>query len=126
VAFISNDDDDESQTVVEGEESIDDALALIGKQFGKVLRRVDRRARQNGQNIIFDINKQQNSVKKTRPEEKNSQNKGVQCHECDGYGHVRTECGTYLKKQKKGLMVSWSDEDSEREEESDRHVSAMT
>jgi hypothetical protein len=55
VAFISNDDEEESQTAVEGEESISDALALIGKQFGKVLRRVDRRARQNGQNIRFNI-----------------------------------------------------------------------
>ncbi|KAK2426944.1 putative mitochondrial protein [Trifolium repens] len=126
VAFISNDDEEESQTVVEGEESISDALALIGKQFGKVLRRVDRRARQNGQNIRFDINKQQNNVKKTRPEEKSGPVKEMQCHECEGYGHVRTECATFLKKQKKGLFVSWSDEDSEEGEESARHVSAMT
>jgi hypothetical protein len=109
VAFISNDDDEESQTAAEGEESISDALALIGKQFGKVLRHVDRRARQNGQNIRFDINKQQNNVKKTRPEEKSGPVKEVQCHECEGYGHVRTECATFLKKQKKGLFVSWSD-----------------
>jgi hypothetical protein len=59
VAFISNDEDDEeSQAAGEGEESIADALALIGKQFGRVLRRVDRRSRQNGQNIRVDINKQ--------------------------------------------------------------------
>ncbi|KAK2385434.1 putative mitochondrial protein [Trifolium repens] len=126
VAFISNDDEEESQTVVEGDESISDALALIGKQFGKVLRRVDRRARQNGQNIRFDINKQQNNVKKARPEEKSGPVKELQCHECEGYGHIRTECATFLKKQKKGLFVSWSDEDSEEGEESARHVSAMT
>jgi hypothetical protein len=106
VALITNgEDEEEFQTAGEGEQSIADALALIGKQFGRVLRRVDRRSRQNGKNIRFDINKQQNNVKKTRPEEKSSQNKGVQYHECDGYGHVRTECGTYLKKQKKGFMV---------------------
>jgi hypothetical protein len=59
VVFISNDEDDEeSQAAGEGEESIADALALIGKQFGRVLRRVDRRSRQNGQNIRVDINKQ--------------------------------------------------------------------
>ncbi|WJX12965.1 hypothetical protein P8452_03412 [Trifolium repens] len=126
VAFISNDDEEESQTVDEGEESISDALALIGKQFGRVLRRVDRRARQNGQNIRFDINKQQNNVKKTRPEEKSGPVREVQCHECEGYGHVRTECATFLKKQKKGLFVSWFDEDSEEGEESAKHVSAMT
>jgi hypothetical protein len=48
IAFITNVDDEESQTAGENEESIADALALIGKQFGKVLRRVDRRSRQNG------------------------------------------------------------------------------
>ncbi|KAK2455973.1 cysteine-rich RECEPTOR kinase [Trifolium repens] len=126
VAFISNDDEEESHTVDEGEESISDALALIGKQFGRVLRRVDRRAKQNGQNIRFDINKQQNNVKKTRPEEKSGPVREVQCHECERYGHVRTECATFLKKQKKGLFVSWSDEDSEEGEESAKHVSAMT
>ncbi|KAK2436692.1 secreted RxLR effector protein [Trifolium repens] len=126
VAFISNDDEEESQTAVEEDENISDALALIGKQFGRVLRRVDRRARQNGQNIRFDINKQQNIVRKTRPGEKIEPVKEVQCHECEGYGHVRTECGTFLKKQKKGMFVSWTDEDSEEGEESARHVSAMT
>jgi hypothetical protein len=59
IAFITNDEDDEEfQTAGEGEESIADALALIGKQFVRVLRRVDRRSRQNGQNIRVDINKQ--------------------------------------------------------------------
>jgi hypothetical protein len=126
IACITNVDDEESQTAGENEESIADALALIGKQFGKVLRRVDRRSKQNGQSIRFDINKQQNNVKKTRLEDKNSQTKGVKCHECEGYGHIRTECATYLKKQKKSLMVSWSDEDSEEEDEFARHVSALT
>ncbi|MCI55815.1 gag-pol polyprotein, partial [Trifolium medium] len=42
-------------------------------------------------------------------------------HECEGYGHIRTECATYLKKQKKGLTVTWSDED-ESEEESEFEV----
>ncbi|KAK2374487.1 hypothetical protein QL285_075445 [Trifolium repens] len=50
----------------------------------------------------------------------------VQCHECEGYGHIRSECGTYQKRQKKGLTVSWSDEDSEEENESARHVTALT
>jgi hypothetical protein len=49
-----------------------------------VLKRVDRRNRENGQSIRFDINKQPNSLKKTKLEEKNRQDKGVQCHECEG------------------------------------------
>ncbi|MCI63375.1 gag-protease polyprotein, partial [Trifolium medium] len=54
--------------------------------------------------------------KKTKTDEKPNQGKGVQCHECEGYGHIRTECATYLKKQKKGSTVTWSDEDESEEE----------
>jgi len=61
--------------------------------------------------------------------DKNSQFKGVQCHECEGYGHIRTECATFLKKHKKGMIVSWSDdEEADGDEESDttKRVTAMT
>jgi hypothetical protein len=64
----------------------------------------------------------------TRPDELDSHYKGVQCHECEGYGHIRTECATFLKKQKKSLDVSWSDRDDSDDEvkaESANHVSAL-
>jgi len=59
----------------------------------------------------------------------NSHYKGVQCHECEGYGHIRTECATFLKKQKKNLVVSWSDGDDLEDKvkaESANHVSTLT
>ncbi|KAK2426713.1 putative mitochondrial protein [Trifolium repens] len=126
IAFVSNTDEGNDQTEDEEEDSIADAIAMLGKQFNKVLKRVDRKNRQNGQSIRFDINKQQNNLKKTKPEEKSNQSKGVQCHECEGYGHIRSECGTYQKRQKKGLTVSWSDEDTDGESESARHATAFT
>jgi len=46
-----------------------------------------------------------------------------------GYDHIRTECVTFLKKQKKSLTVSWSDDDeSEGDEgkESVKHAVALT
>ncbi|KAK2448482.1 gag-protease polyprotein [Trifolium repens] len=125
IAFVLNTDEGNDQTEDEEEHSIEDAIAMLGKQFNKVLKRVDRKNRQNGQSIRFDINKQQNNLKKTKPEEKSNQSKGVQCHECEGYGHIRSECGTYQKRQKKGLTVSWSDENFEEENESARHVTAL-
>jgi len=63
-----------------------------------------------------------------RTDENNTQYKGVQCHECEGYGHIRTECATFLKTQKKSLVVSWLDEDDyddEVENESGKHASAF-
>ncbi|WJX12367.1 hypothetical protein P8452_02877 [Trifolium repens] len=126
IAFVSNTDEESDQIEDEEEDSIADAIAMLGRQFNKVLKRVDRRNRQNGQSIRFDINKQQNSLKKIKPQEKSSQGKGVQCHECEGYGHIRSECGTYQKRQKKELTVSWSNEDTDEESESTRHVTALT
>ncbi|KAK2456850.1 gag-protease polyprotein [Trifolium repens] len=101
ITFVSNTDEGNDQTEDEEEDSIADAIAMLGRQFNKVLKRVDRRNRQNRQSIRFDINKQQNSLKKSKPEENSTQGKGVQCHECEGYGYIRSECGTYQKRQKK-------------------------
>ncbi|KAK2373607.1 putative mitochondrial protein [Trifolium repens] len=126
IAFVSNTEEEDDQSEDGEEDSIADAIAMLGRQFNKVLKKVDRRNRQNGQGIRFDINKQQNSLKKSKPEDKSTQGKGVQCHECEGYGHIRSECGTYQKRQKKGLTVSWSDEDTDEEGESARHVTALT
>ena len=55
-------------------------------------------------------------MKNVRTDEKSIESKGVQCHECEGYGHIRIECSTLLKRQKKSLVVSWfNDDDSEVE-----------
>ncbi|KAK2388682.1 gag-protease polyprotein [Trifolium repens] len=106
IAFTSNTDYEEVD-----EEDISDDIALLGRQFNKILKNVDRRPRRNVQHIQPDISKQGNTSAKTKAYDKTNQSKGVQCHECEGYGHNRSECATYLKKQKKGLSVYWSDED---------------
>ncbi|KAA0043382.1 gag-pol polyprotein [Cucumis melo var. makuwa] len=42
--------------------------------------------------------------------EKNS--KGIRCHECEGFGHIQSECTTYLKCKKKSLVATLSDEEN--------------
>ncbi|KAK2421589.1 gag-protease polyprotein [Trifolium repens] len=126
IAFKSSADHEEEDYDLDEDFSND--LALIGRQFNKLLRKMDRRPKKNYTNIQTDTNKQGSTSSKAKTDEKPSQGKGVQCHECEGYGHIRTECGTYLKKQKKGLAVSWSDEESDTEVETvaANHVSALT
>ncbi|WP_368970978.1 hypothetical protein, partial [Bacillus cereus] len=81
------------------------ALAMLARKFNRALRKIDKRTRPNVQDMKFDNKpKFSNSQRKTKEEERSGQNKGVQCHECEGYGHIRSECATYLKKQKKGMM----------------------
>ena len=84
---------------------------LFRKQFNKVLKQAEWRPISNGQNTIYNISEQQDNVNNTGIDDKRNKSKVVQCHECDGYGHVRTECATFLKKQKKSLSTSWFNED---------------
>ncbi|KAK2421131.1 gag-protease polyprotein [Trifolium repens] len=129
IAFVTNTEDEEVQGYLDTEESITDALVLLGRQLNKVMKRADGRQKPDGQNIRFNISKQQTNLNETRTDEKSNQPKDVQCHECEGYGHIRPECPTFLRRQKKGLVVSWSDGDSSEGEdngESAKHVSALT
>ena len=34
---------------------------------------------------------------------------GLQCFECQGYGHMKSECLTYLKSKGKAMVVTLSD-----------------
>ena len=98
IAFTSSVSSDDAQANFEDDEDMPESLALLGRQFKKIFKRFDRRSRPNGQNIRPNIDSQPSKEKMTRPDEADSQYKGVQCHECEGYGHIRTECATFLKK----------------------------
>ncbi|CAJ2667397.1 unnamed protein product [Trifolium pratense] len=123
IAFVSNAEEEDQQSDTESENSISDAMVLLGKQFNKVLKRMNKRSKtgaaDTGRNTYRNF-------RKPVTDEKSAPNKGVQCHECEGYGHIRSECGTFLKKQKKGLTVTWSDEDSEGEADTAKAIHALT
>jgi hypothetical protein len=125
IALISNTEDEEVQNDDDTEGSIEEAIAFLGKQFNKVLKRMDRRPKTNVKDIPFDISK---NTRKPKSDDKPNQSKGIQCHECEGFGHIKPECPTFLKRQKKGLNVSWSDEETEDDtgSESAKHVRAFT
>lgn len=129
ITFVSNTNDEQIQCDMETDEGIYDAIVLLGRQFNKVLNRMDRIPRPNVKNMSFDINKNNHSQRKDRTEEKPNQGKGVKCHGCKGLGHIILECPTYLKKQKKGLFVSRSDDDDsegEPDDETSKHVTSLT
>ncbi|PNX93845.1 gag-protease polyprotein, partial [Trifolium pratense] len=87
IAFVSNTDDEEVQSDMGSDESISDAIVRLGREFNKVLKMMDKNSRPN-------------------------KGKGVQCHDCEGYGHVQAECPTFLKIQKRGMSPTYSDKDS--------------
>src|ERR1044072_1628596 len=119
IAFVSNTDegDDESESDLAGE--FIEALALLGRKFNRACKKFDRRSRPNVNDKLsdnvkkFDNSRNAGFQHRFEDDEKPSRAKGIQCHECEGYGHMKTECTTLLKKKKKGMMVTWSDDESE-------------
>jgi len=131
IAFTSSTDSNETQGNHEDDEDMLESLALLEKQFKKIFKQFDRRSRPNGQNIRPNINNQPSKEKMNWSDDKNLQYKGVQCHECEGYSHIRTKCATFFKKQKKSLTASWSDDyvsegDGEREREPTKQIVALS
>ena len=90
------------------------------------MKRIDGESRSNVKTQSSDINKRKDFGKRSKTEEKANKGKGIQCYECEGFGHIKAECPTFLKKEKKGLSTSWSEDDSSSEGESAKKVSALT
>ncbi|KEH32869.1 envelope-like protein, putative [Medicago truncatula] len=129
MVLASNSDTNDSQEEYEFDERLSEAIALFGKQLNKVLELAECRPRSNDQNIKYNFGEQPDDMNKEGTEDKKNHSKGIQCHECEGYGHIMTECTTFLKKQKKSLTVLCSNEDaSERNFENNftKQINAMT
>ncbi|XP_019090979.1 PREDICTED: uncharacterized protein LOC109128639 [Camelina sativa] len=74
-------------------------MAMLSRQFAKFLKR-------------------KGEEKKSRMgEEMKTSSKNVQCFECKGYGHVRSECANLQKYKKKAMNVETSDSETDSDEE---------
>ena len=104
IALVSN---TESEAEDGTDENMSETIAMLGKQLKKILKEM-----------------KQGSSRRSKTEDKNNK---IKCHECEGYGHLRAECPTYLKKQK-GYSVTWSDGDSDSDSEKvdAKHAIAFT
>ena len=79
------------------EENDDDELALLTKNFKKFLKNV-------GKNSKINSSSTKNTKGKTSSKSVDSSNKkGIQCRECEGYGHIQSECANTLKKKSKAI-----------------------
>ena len=90
-------------------------IASLAKNFRNFLRNSNKRAR--GTNIVEPRNFRKNDSIKVnnteKPREKIGQSSnnsmGPQCFGCQGYGHMKSECPTYLKSKGKAMAVTFSD-----------------
>lgn len=109
-------------------------MSLLAKQFGKALRRWDKRSR-SCDNYVPSNN--YNYMKHPRVSGKKFENekgigssqgfkdKNFRCRECEGFGPYQAECPNFLRRQNKGYTVTLSDDESESSNDSDEEVFAL-
>ena len=92
-------------------------IAYFAKNFRNFLKNNNRMAR--GKNNAEPRNFKRNEPTKVnnidKPKEKVSQtynnSMGQQCFGCRGYGHVKSECPTFLRSKDKAMVVTLGDDE---------------
>ena len=108
-------------------------IAYLAKNFKNFLRNNNRRVR--GKNTAEPRNFRRNDPTKVNNTEKSKEKggqpsnntMGQQCFGCQGYGHVKFECPTFLRSKGKAMDVTLSyDEVSDNESGSDENGNFIT
>ena len=110
-------------------------ITYLAKNFRNFLRNNNRRAR--GKNNVEHRNFKRNELTKVnntdKPREKVGQTSnnsmGQQCFGCQGYGHMKSECPTFLRSKGKVMAVTLSDDevfDHESSSDEDGNFIAFT
>ena len=92
-------------------------IAYLAKNFRNFLRNNNKRARGRNnadsknfkKNEPTKINNAKKSIEKVGQSSSNSL--GQQCFGCQGYGHVKSECPTFLRSKAKAMVVILSDDE---------------
>ena len=92
-------------------------IAYLAKNFRNFLKNSNRKAR--GTNTAEPRNFRKNDPTKInnndKPRKKVGQSSnnsmGPQCFGCQGYGHMKSECPTYLKSKGKAMVITLSDDE---------------
>ena len=107
-------------------------IAYIAKNFRNFLRNNNRRARNRNNADTKNVKKNETTKNKNSKKSKDkvvqssNNSLGQQYFGCQGYGHLRSECPTYLRSKGKTMAVTRSgDEVSDHESESDQEGNFM-
>ena len=90
-------------------------IAYLAKNFRNFLRNNNRKARGVKTAELRNFRKNDptkvNNIDKSREKVGQSSNNsmGPQCFGCQGYGHMKSECPTYLKSKGKAMIITLSD-----------------
>ncbi|CAM8913334.1 unnamed protein product [Rhodiola kirilowii] len=97
--------------------------AMFANYFRKFMRRQYGKGTESSQSSKSRFQKNDRTFKRNQSEDSDIDNKGkgIQCRECEGYGHIRAEC-INTQKKKNAYAVSWSDSESDQEGETNNFV----
>ncbi|CAM8937138.1 unnamed protein product [Rhodiola kirilowii] len=97
--------------------------AMFANNFGKFMRRQYGKGTESSKSSKSRFQKNDRTFKRNQSENSDTDNKGkgIQCRECEGYGHIRAEC-INTQKKKNAYAVSWSDSESDQEGETNNFV----
>ena len=91
------------------EDDVEKEVAFLAKNFRKFLKfKKDRKSFEKGK--FSNFKKDKNDFK--RKNSKYSSFQGITCYECNGNGHLKKECPTYLKGKGRALATTLSDSGS--------------
>ena len=77
IAFMSNTEEKEEENGQDTDENLINDVALLGRQFNKLLKKMDIRSKSNVKNISSDISRSNDAGRRTRSDEKSKEGKGV-------------------------------------------------
>ncbi|CAM8999026.1 unnamed protein product [Rhodiola kirilowii] len=92
-------------------------LAMMAQNFGRMVRKINRRGPEQGQSSSTNFHNWKSSRSRSSDMRQESSDKGKeesQCHECKGFGHIQSQCANTLMK-KKAMVASFSDSESDEE-----------
>ncbi|XP_068315001.1 uncharacterized protein [Pyrus communis] len=103
------------------EDLSEDELVELTMQIRRFLKSQNFKGREQRTNLglnsknfrSLDVSHDKAS-RSSRTSEHRSSNSKVQCHECQGYGHIASECANTIKRKEKKnrvMKVTWSDSD---------------
>ena len=116
---VSHDEDDEGD--------LNEAISLLAKRFGRTIKKYNKKPADyhSGNDKWSDSWKGRNNNKNgSSGEQSDGQNhgKGIQCRECEGYGHIQVRCPNYIRKQAKTYYATHSDGDSDDDEQEEGKI----
>ncbi|GAA0163413.1 hypothetical protein LIER_19287 [Lithospermum erythrorhizon] len=112
-----------------GEENLAETVNMLAKNFNKTLKRFNKKPYSGGSTPDNFDQRTDKGWKNSKyggsksSGDTQSRSKGIQCRECEDFGHIQVECPNYVKKQSKSYYTTMSDEETEEQEESDNKVS---